>query len=363
MATAEPEVLINGRFLGQRVTGVQRYARETLQALDGLLGAGAGAGLRWTVLVPRGTPVPALRHLAVEPLGRLQGHAWEQIELAWRARAGLLFSFGFTGPWLTRRQIVTVHDAAVVRWPQSFNATFRHAYRLLVSRIAARAPRTMTVSQFSAAEAVACFDAPPERVRVTSEGWQHLLHVDADDAVLERHGLRGRAFALAVSSPTPSKNFAAIAAALASLGDDAPLCVVAGAADPAVFRAEAGGSARLLRIGYVSDAALKALYRAATCFVFPSFYEGFGIPPLEAMACGCPVIASTAPALREVCGDAALYFDPTRPEQLAAQLRAVFADDALRERLRAAGAVRLGHYSWRAAAERNLAAIREVACP
>ena len=87
MAASDTEILINGRFLGQRVTGVQRYARETLHALDELLGSGAGAGLRWTVLVPRGTPAPALRHLAVEPLGRLQGHLWEQLELA-LARAG-----------------------------------------------------------------------------------------------------------------------------------------------------------------------------------------------------------------------------------------------------------------------------------
>jgi glycosyltransferase involved in cell wall biosynthesis len=360
MAAPDTEILINGRFLGQRVTGVQRYARETLHALDELLGSGAGAGLRWTVLVPRGTPAPALRHLAVEPLGRLQGHLWEQLELAWRARTGLLFSFGFTGPWLTRRQIITVHDAAVVRWPLTFNRVFRHGYRWLVRHITARAPRTMTVSQFSAAEAVACFDTPAERVRITSEGWQHLLRTDADETLLDRHGLRDRPYALAVSSPTPNKNFAAIERALEALGDHAPCCVVAGAADATVFRAAGASGSALTRVGYVTDSQLKALYRHATCFVFPSFYEGFGIPPLEAMACGCPVIASTAPALREVCGDAALYFDPARPDELAAQLRTLFADADLRERLRAAGVQRLAHYSWQAAAELNLAAIREV---
>jgi glycosyltransferase involved in cell wall biosynthesis len=360
MARREPEVLINGRFLRQRITGVQRYARETLLALDDLLAGGAGAGLRWTVVVPRGTAPPSLRHIVVETLGRLQGHWWEQIELAWRARAGLLVSFGFTGPWFTRRQIVTVHDAAVVRWPHSFSAAFAHGYRSLVRRIAARAPRTMTVSQFSAAEAVECFRAPRERVRVTCEGWQHLLRVAADDAILDRHGLRHQRFVLAVSSPTPAKNFAVIAEALAALGAQAPCCVIAGAADASVFRQVNVAAATLHWVGYVSDAELKALYQHAACFVFPSLYEGFGIPPLEAMACGCPVIASAVPAVREVCADAAAYFDPTRGDELAERLRMLLADEAQRQRLREAGRRRLARYSWQAAAERNLAAIREV---
>ena len=363
MSTREPQVFINGRFLGQRVTGVQRYARETLHALDELLAACGGAGLRWTVLVPRGTPQPVFRHLLVETCGRLQGHLWEQLELPWRARAGLLFSFGLTGPLLKRRQIITVHDAAVVRMPATFNATFRHAYRCLVRIIAGRAPRTMTVSQFSAAEAIECFRAPAERVRVATEGWQHLERITSDVAVLDDLGLRQRRYALAVGSPTPSKNFAAIERAIVLLGADAPCCVVVGETDSAVFQDDAArGAGDLLRIGYVSDAQLKALYEHAECFVFPSFYEGFGIPPLEAMACGCPVIASTAPAVREVCGDAALYFDPARPEQLADALRGLFADAAQRARLRKTGTQRLRHYSWDASAKLNLAAIREVMC-
>lgn len=361
-AASVPEVCINGRFLGQRTTGVQRYARETIHALDRLLAKSGGAGLRWTVLVPRGTPIPAFCHLSAETLGHLQGHWWEQTELAWRTRNRLLFSFGFTGPLLKRRQIITVHDAAVVRMPQSFTAGFRHAYRHLVRRIAARAPRTMSVSQFSASEAVACFAAPAERVRVTTEGWQHLQRIGADERLIDRHGLRGQPYALAVSSPTPSKNFAVIERALALLGPDAPRCVVVGAADPGVFR-ETRAAASLLHVGYVSDPQLKALYAHATGFIFPSLYEGFGIPPLEAMASGCPVIASTAPALREVCADAALYFDPTQPGELAAQLRRLFADPALREHLRSAGVRRLEHFSWERAAALNLAAIQEVAGP
>ena len=176
----------------------------------------------------------------------------------------------------------------------------------------------------------------------------------------QHDGLRGQPYALAVSSPTPSKNFAVIERALALLGPQAPRCVVVGAADPAVFRGTPGSTA-LLRVGYVPDAQLKALYAHATCFVFPSLYEGFGIPPLEAMASACPVIASTAAALREVCGDAALYFEPTRPDELAQRLQQVFGDASLRDCLRAAGMKRLEHFSWDRAASLNLAAIRELA--
>src|SRR4051812_19629633 len=88
-----PEILINGRFLGQRVTGVQRYARETLLCMDEMLARGAGDYARWTIVVPSGTPVPSFRYLEVEVVGRFGGHLWEQTELPWRARKGLLFSF------------------------------------------------------------------------------------------------------------------------------------------------------------------------------------------------------------------------------------------------------------------------------
>jgi glycosyltransferase involved in cell wall biosynthesis len=115
----------------------------------------------------------------------------------------------------------------------------------------------------------------------------------------------------------------------------------------------------MLPLGYVTDRQLKALYQSATCFIFPSFYEGFGIPPLEAMSCGCPVIASTAPALREVCGDAALYFDPHEPQALAARLREVFGSAALRSRMAAAGLKRASLYSWMESASLNLGYIEE----
>jgi glycosyltransferase involved in cell wall biosynthesis len=357
------QVFINGRFLSQPVTGVQRYARETLRSLDSLLEERPAPGIHWTLLVPRSVrDKPALHNIGIEVTGRLNGHLWEQFELPWRARAGMLFSFGLTGPLAHRHQVVTVHDANVMRIPEAYNWRFRLWYRLVVGTLVARATRTVAVSRFSADEAVACYSARPESLRIATEGWQHLESLTPDERIIDRLGLHGRLFALAVSSATPNKNFRAIAEALSLLGEQAPPCVVAGASNRAVFRGSDVGHGALHEAGYVSDAELKALYQHAACFVFPSFYEGFGIPPLEAMACGCPVIASTAAAVQEVCGDAALYFDPHRPEALAMRLRELFADASLRMRLSARGLERAGRFSWQENARRNLDFIQEALC-
>lgn len=352
-------LFINGRFLTQGVTGIQRYARETLACMDEQLGSQGGHAHfgAVTVLAPRGTDNPGLRHIRFKIVGHLSGHAWEQTELAWHARKGMLFTFGFTGPLLHRFQVTTVHDAGVVRVPEAYTAKFRLWYTFLVRSLVKHAPLTIAVSQFSKREAVACFGARSERVVVTTEGWQHLNAIQPDEAILDKHQLRNKPFVLAVSSANPNKNFGAIVKALNLLGESAPRCVVAGATNSAVFQQTNEKSERMVKLGYVSDGELKALYQHASCFVFPSFYEGFGIPPLEAMSSGCPVIASTAEAVTEVCEDAALYFDPCRPEQLAQRLTEFFNDPDQGPILARAGRARAANYAWERAATLHLDAL------
>lgn len=352
-------LVLNGRFLSQPLTGVQRYAHETLAALDRLLASGAGGPLRATLLAPPGAPLPPLQAIAGRHCGQRQGHAWEQLDLPRHSRDALLLNFGFTGPLAARRQLITVHDGAVLRVPQSYSLAFRLGYRALVGRLARQAERVLAVSAFAAGEATACFGAPAARVRQVTEGWQHMTRIVPDDSVLDRHGLRGQAFLLAVSSPTPSKNFGLIARALDLLGEAAPLCVVVGGLS-AGLAAGVAAHPRLRAVGRVSDAELKALYGSARGFVFPSLYEGFGIPPLEAMACGCPVLASTAPAVAETCGDAALAFDPQDADALATAIRRLWDEPALRHQLLDAAARRLQHFSWDKGARLHLDALLEV---
>lgn len=355
----QERIFINGRFLTQRITGIQRYARETLLALDSILAA-QGDRRRWILLVPPGTEAPPLTHIAFRCVGRFGGHLWEQVDLPWHARDGYLLSFATTGPLLKKAQTVTVHDASVYQVPDAFSWQFRTWYRLVVRFIGTRSRLTLAVSQFAASEVARFFGVRPDRIRVTSEGWEHLLSVQPDASILDRHGLAPGSYALAVSSPTPNKNFAAVLEASRLLGDLNMKFVIAGAADSRVFAAAEVAGAGLLRVGYVSDAQLRALYENAMCFVFPSRYEGFGIPPLEAMGLGCPVVASAIPSVQEVCGDAAVYFDPSRPDELARNLRVLHGDVARLSEMRQRGRARAARYSWREAAQRNLDALQSA---
>jgi len=357
-------VFINGRFLTQRVTGVQRYARETLAALDATLTQDRAAEApRLVVLAPRGTPAPPLRSIGFQCVGPLSGHAWEQLTLARASRSGLLLSFGPTGPVLKRHQIVTIHDASVHVVPQAFSRTFRGAYKLLLPFLARRSPCVMSVSQFSRGEVIRWFGASADRVHVSGEGWEHMLRAPADPRVLAAHGLQPGRYVLAVSSIAPHKNFEVIARALTHLKSDVQVAVV-GSNDASIFRpTETAQLERLQFLGYVPDGSLRALYENAAAFVHPSLYEGFGIPPLEAMALGCPVIAAQAASIPEVCGPAALYFEPHDAEGLARAIQRVLSAPEERERLRGLGREQLAQHGWSACALAFLRLLASVPGP
>jgi glycosyltransferase involved in cell wall biosynthesis len=356
-------IFINGRFLEQRVTGVQRFAYEVLSALDALVDADPEAQ-RWpiAVLAPRHARSVALRRIAVHYQGPLRGHAWEQSTLPSATGKSLLIGFGPTGPLAKRNQVVTIHDAAVRAMPESYSTSFRAWYGLLLPALVRRSQVVMTVSEFSKSELIRHLGARPEQIRVTGEGWEHMRRVGVDARILERHGLRPRGYLLAVSSVTPSKNFGVIARALARLPHDSGVQVaVAGAIDRRLFAdARVPFLDAMKWLGYVTDEELRALYEGAAAFVFPSRYEGFGLPPLEAMAMDCPVLSSNAASLAEVCGDGALYFAPDDERALGELMKRVLADEEERKALVRRGRERLRRYSWKAAADAYLSLIRDL---
>jgi glycosyltransferase involved in cell wall biosynthesis len=340
-------IYINGKFCARRMTGVQRVATCLLLALDALPGI---ATRRWTLLVPPGGQPPALKRIAQRTVGPAGWplHVWEQVTLPLAARDGLLINLSGSAPAFARRQWALLHDAAVFDHPEAYTTAFVAWYRWLFRRLARRAERLFTVSAFSRERLARCLGVDPQRFTVLPNGADHLSGVAPDDTLLRRHGLLGAPFLLAVGSGNPTKNLQALVSAFSRLRRPGLRLVIAGGRNEFVFSgtSTAADPPGVLRLGPVDDSALKALYRAAVALVFPSTYEGFGLPTLEAMAEGCPVGAASAAALPGVCGDAALTFDPHRLDSIDAALRSLLDDHALRARLREAGPVRAAQFPW-----------------
>ncbi len=345
-------VFINGRFMTQPVTGVQRFSMEMTAAIDRLIETGSWA--ETALLMPGragGRGGSSFRHLVAREVGRTNGHMWEQTELARAACGGVLVSLGNTAPLLAgRRQVVVIHDAGVFDTPESYSRRFRGWYKALQHALVRRGARIATVSRFSRDRIASKLGLDRDRIAVLSEGADHILRAAPDPDTLARHGLQAGRFALVVGNRVPHKNLHALGRTASMLARRGLVVASAGAFYPGVFRDEAQGGELERKLGFVSDAELHALYRSAALLLFPSRYEGFGLPPLEAMACGCPVVASESGAVEEICGSAALYFETGDPDASCAAAERLLDEPGLANRMRTDGLVRAAGFSWAASA-------------
>ncbi len=292
--------------------------------------------------------------------------------------------------------VVTVHDISFEHYPQFFSLRDRLILKTLVPLSIRRAARVITVSRHAQAEIAARYQVPPERIAVTYEAageqFQPVTNPAALQAVRQKYALGDAPFILALGNLQPRKNIPRLVEAfrratdqLAASSEATPpiidhrppftdhrspipspyFLVIAGKAkwrESEIYQAVqvAGLAERVIFPGYVDDADLPALYSAATVFVYPSLYEGFGLPPLEAMACGVPVICSNVASLPEVVGDAVLTVDPLDTDALAQALVAVVNDAGLRADLAARGLRRAALFSWDRCAVETLAVYADV---
>lgn len=347
------ELAVNGRYLTRPVSGVERTAHNLITAITHAL-TQDGRPFRIRHYVPARATVmtPAPSGGEIVRTGRLNGHAWEQLELPRLRHERLLFSPCNTGPIVASGHIVTVHDAQIFTMPQSYSVAFRGWYRVLLPALLRRSALALTVSAHSRRQLEAVGAAPRGKLKIVPNGSDHVRAIQPDDAILARHGLQDRGYFLVIGSMSAHKNVPMAVEGMRRAATTLPL-VIAGGGDPAVF-AQAGivSEERVRAIGRVGDGELRALYDHAAALLFPSLDEGFGLPPVEAMACGCPVVASTAGAMPEVCDDAALFAAPDDPDQWAAAIDAVAGDPGLRATLIDKGLVRAAQLDWASAARR-----------
>ncbi len=353
------EIVINGRFLTQSITGVQRYARELVQAIDSILEV--RSDLKVTVVSPRlSQPVPQWRNIILCQGGHLQGHAWEQLELPRLSRGRPLFCPGNTAPIASlvssQRVIVTVHDLSYRYFPSAYGHVFRLWYGIIVPLVLRYAESIITVSESERAAIARHYPDALLRLHAIQNGG---LPVGLDPTADNRMKA-DRSYVLYVGSLSKRKNFPGVFEAACRLARKRGCDFVfvgggAGGISKSKLKIPDDVRSHLMFAGQIDDtAALMQYYRRAACLLFPSFYEASPLPPIEAMACGCPVIASDIPSLRERCGNAAVYCNPADIDSITAAVERVMDDPGLRSTLRASGYQHAEKYTWERCAVQTL---------
>ena len=264
--------------------------------------------------------------------------------------------------------VVTVHDLQHHDLPQFFSRAERRYRRWAYDGAARSATIVVTVSDYTRQRVVEHLAIDPDRVEVIPHGLdanRFTPVADGDEALLAHLDLPKR-FVVYPANLWPHKNHGRLIEALAAQRERDFTLVLTGQPwnrlEQLMDRAgQVGVAERVRHLGHVEPATLAAIYRAARAMIFPSLYEGFGAPPLEAMACGCPVAASLHGALREVCADAVLELDPESVESMADALDRIVRDDDLRQRLRAAGTERAARFRWSDAARKHTAVYARAA--
>lgn len=361
---------IDAHMVGGRETGNETYVRGLVTALaddpDGLELVLYHLGRPW---MPERPGVRFQRLRSSNSFVRLglelpyRSHA-EELDLLHMTYAVPLVSFA--------PLVVTIHDICFTTNPEWFSPRDLRVLSTVVPRSLRRAAHVITVSNSVRDSILERYAVPPDRISVIPDGpGPGAQEITASEAAAELAQLglpAGLRYLLAVGNLQPRKNLVRLIEAFAEVArdhgglEDLHLVIVG----PRHFKADdvlgaaAPLSGRIHFTGYVTDRLLAACYKLCTAFVFPSLYEGFGIPPIEAMSHGVPVASSRAGALTEVCGDAALMFDPYSVEAIAEAVWRIVTDSPLRARLAEAGPARASAFTWTRAAELTRVAYRKA---
>ncbi|NBK99958.1 MAG: glycosyltransferase family 1 protein [Erysipelotrichia bacterium] len=341
-------MIVNARFLTQSLTGVQRYAIEISKYLKKLYPD-------IVFVAPHNIlHVEIAKELDVKIIGFGIGYFWEQIELPlflMTQGSPLLFCPANMAPIIYKNKITTIHDIAFIKFSMAFHWKFRLVYKMLIPLILKTSRHIVTISQFSKSELLNYYDIPPSKISVIYLGISKNFKLS---------NLEKENYLLGVASLDSRKNFQGLIKAFLKLEHQSLKLYIIGERNNVFKSLNIIEHPNIKFIGRVSDKKLVNYYSKAIAFIYPSFYEGFGLPPLEAMACGTAVIASNTSSLPEVCADAAIYCNPYNIDDIKEKIELVLNDDNLRIELIDRGLEHTKKFSWEESAKKHLEVFEKV---
>jgi glycosyltransferase involved in cell wall biosynthesis len=350
------QIIVNARFVTQSITGVQRFAIEICIRLKKIFPD-------IIFVSPKNIIQQEIAQaLGVISFGKFSSHLWEQFELPKYLKqksCPILLNLCNTAPLFYKKNIVCIHDIAFKVNPKWFSPAFVTLYKFLIPRISKRSLKVITVSEFSKKSIVNYTEIPENKVEVVYNG---LTQVFLGANLISCKHSAGD-FILAVSSVDPRKNLISLVKAFKKANINKLKLVIVGS-ESKVFasvglKQEIELCPSIIFTGYLPDDELASLYKKAFMFVYPSLYEGFGIPPLEAMASGTATIVSDTAALPEICGDASLYVNPMDVDDITNKIKLLAIDGALRQKLIIKGYKQIEKYSWEKSAEKIAALLKQ----
>jgi len=289
-------------------------------------------------------------------VGSVQGHLWEQAVLPFCTHGELLWSPCITGPIAVRRQVVTVHDAAVFEHPEWFSRQFAILYRSVVPRLCRRVLKVVTVSSFSRTRLSELLSIDPKRIEVVMNASDASFNPRPASEIVEvkrRYGLDEFDYFITLSTLEPRKNLSLVLKAWevvrSKLNPRTRLVVVGKAGSESVFGKSDFAAERaedIIYTGYLPEEDLPALLSGSLALIYPSLYEGFGLPLIEGMSCGTPVVTTRLTSLPEVGQNAAIYVDENDPSDLARCLLTLATSQEYREEHSGRGLERAAQFSW-----------------
>lgn len=302
-------VYFNGKFYAGSLNGVHRVADRLICEYDRVLTSMAPADRpRVTLLVPRKRKwQPELRSINLVEEDRAHGQRWEQTRLPRLASDGVLINLCNLAPLRHPRQLLLLHDAQFMFSDSGYPLRQRLGYRFLVPRMARASTTVLTVSDYSRQMLDVLGVISRQKTQVLYNGADHIIEQAADVSILSEFSLVSGNYVLAFGSPKPYKNISIVLKAMEQVRDK--LLVIVGSSRMHLEGAGLQIPLNTKFVGSVDDRKLRALYEHAHCLAFPSRTEGFGLPPVEAMLCNCPVIAAPGGAVPEICRDAVAYAD------------------------------------------------------